>query len=323
LHKQTALAIALLALASAAGAQQTAPPAAPPSITYTRIEPPPQALGALPLYPGAAPGSEDSKAAEVWDRMNDGQPVVRNVTHPTITPLLPSPDKATGAAVIVAPGGGFQILSMKNEGWAVAKWLADHGVAAFVLKYRPNETPEDEKAFVAAVATMMASASSAMASPNASEREAWLPTDPRATADALQALKIVRANAVKWRIDPQRVGMMGFSAGAIATLDATLTVDAASRPSFVGYIYGPASEIIVPADAPPMFVAGAMDDPLFALTGIGIVEKWRARGRPVELHAYETGGHGFGAGKPGTTTTMMLPEFLAWMQANGLTAKQR
>jgi acetyl esterase/lipase len=304
------LLLPLLCLVSTAvAAQQPVSTSAVP--TFERIDPPSQPAGAIPLYTGVAPGSENRNIAEVWDRMPDGQPILRNVTRPTLTPVLPDLGKATGAAMIVVPGGGFQMLAMQNEGWAIAQWLADHGIAAFVLKYRILETPADEKALLAFFARSMG----AMMQGPEQDR---VVKAPQATDDALQAVKIVRAGAAKWSIDPARIGMIGFSAGAIATRQAALAADPKSRPNYIGYIYGPMSAVDVPADAPPMFAALALDDPLFGREGFGIVENWRKARSPVEFHAYEKGSHGFGAGKPGTTTTMMLPELLTWMQSRGL-----
>jgi acetyl esterase/lipase len=237
--------------------------------------------------------------------------VLRNVTRPTLTPFLPAPGTATGAAVIVLPGGGFTLLAMDAEGWTIARWLAAHGVAAFVLKYRIEHTPADEKLLLGALASSMAGL---MTDPE----KTMAPLAPPAVADAIAALKLVRANAKKWNIDPARVGMLGFSAGAMTTRDAALTTDPTLRPAFFGTIYGPMRAVDVPADAPPMFAALALDDPLFGHQGFGIVDSWHKARRPVELHAYEKGGHGFGSGKPGTTTTLVMSELLAWMQMRGL-----
>lgn len=240
--------------------------------------------------------------------------MVRNVVRPTITPYLPDPAKATGAAVIVAPGGAFMTLSMTAEGSDVARWLADHGVAAFVLKYRLNSTPRDDKAFLGAMGARFADA----AKPGAVRTI----EEPRATQDALKALEIVRSRAASWGIDPARTGMIGFSAGAMTTLNVALEGKGEQRPAFIGYIYGPMTQIAVPSDAPPMFNAIAMDDGLFKGQGFALVEAWRKAGRPVELHAYERGDHGFGAGKPGTTTMGLMPQFFAWMEARGLLSKR-
>lgn len=271
--------------------------------------------GAIALYPDqpAVKAGND----EQWSSMHVqigansiDNIMVRNVVRPTITPYLPDPAKATGAAVVVAPGGAFLSLSMTGEGSDIARWLADHGVAAFVLKYRLNETPRDDQAFLGVMGQRFSAAAQSNATPEVKE--------PRATQDALQALAIIHSRAADWHVDPARIGMIGFSAGAMTTLNAALEGKGDQRPAFIGYIYGPMIDIAVPADAPPMFNAIAMDDGLFARQGFGIVEAWRRAKRPVELHAYERGDHGFGAGRPGTTTAMLLPEFLAWMDMRGL-----
>lgn len=294
------MALVTVGIAASPALAQPAPPA-----PLVPIEAPNE-TGAIAL----PVGNQSQRPAERWSKLF-GQTIVRNVSQPTITPFLPDPAKATGAAVIIAPGGGFAFLSMDSEGWAVGKWLADHGIAAFVLKYRLNETPADDAAFAQRLMAFVAAASSS---------NGTLPElkEPRATHDAFAALRHVRNNAAQFGVDPTRVGMIGFSAGAITTLNTVLEGNAAERPAFVGYIYGPMNTVTVPAGAPPMFAALAQDDTLFAAQGFGIVSAWRAAGRPVELHAYEQGGHGFGMGKPGTTSTLVMPQFHAWLAARGL-----
>ncbi len=264
---------------------------------------------AIALYPAMKPG----KVAERWNRMFDGQRAVRNVSQPTLTPVLPDPAKATGAAVIVIPGGAFKFISMDNEGWPVARWLADRGIAAFILKYRTNETPDDEQAMIAQVSKVFADAATTGGGGKATPAV----EEPRATQDALAALAMVRARAGEWHVDPARVGMIGFSAGAMTALNAVQAPDAAVRPNFFGYIYGPMLRIPVPAAAPPMFAALALDDMLFGKQGLGIVEAWHEARRPVELHAYQKGDHGFGMGRPGTTSTLLLEEYHLWLASNG------
>ena len=241
--------------------------------------------------------------------------VVRNITRPTLTPVLPSPEKATGAAVIVAPGGAFMMLSMENEGWRVARALADCGVAAFVLKYRLLPTPADDGAFIASMVRTMGPAISGKGALPKIE-------DPVSTQDALAALALVRAQAGQWGVDPHRVGVIGFSAGAITTLNAVLAAGPGEGPDWFGYIYGPMTAVNVPADAPPMFAALAMDDPLFGNGEFGIASAWQKAHRKVELHVYQQGSHGFGLGRPGTTTTLMLDQFTAWLAMQGFLAKK-
>jgi acetyl esterase/lipase len=263
---------------------------------------------AIPLLPGPPSGDDP----EIWYRMPDGRLAVRNVTRPTLTPVLPDPALATGAAVIVIPGGAYQFVSMENEGWPVARQLADRGIAAFVLKYRTNETPVDEAEMSVRSAALFAN----IGKPGFTD-----PTEPRATQDAQAALAMVRARAAEWGVDPQRIGMIGFSAGARTAMN-VITGPAEERPAFFGYIYGPlAAPTSVAADAPPMFAAIALDDGLRGRDGLGLVEAWHAANRPVELHAYERGEHGFGLGRAGTTSTGMLDQFTLWLRSRGLLDK--
>lgn len=263
----------------------------------------------LPVYGKANPGKPG-------DEMSAGPgSEVRNVTYPTLTPVLPKPGTANGTAVIVAPGGGFMFLSMDGEGWKVAQALADRGITAFVLKYRLNPTPKDDAAYRDGVMKLILGI--------ASGKPAAQIADPGASKDALAALKLVRGRAAEWGIDPERVGMIGFSAGAITSLKAVLEAGSDNDPStlppdFFGYIYGPMDAVEAPADAPPMFAALAMNDGMFGKDNFDIVNSWRKVKRPVELHVYQDGGHGFGLGKPGTTNAMLMPEFLAWMDMQGL-----
>lgn len=311
-----AVGLAATALSGVAGAQPvSAPPAPPPPLTGP--EHAPQGSIAIPLYGEANPGKASD---EIETRFMGRETVVRNITYPTLTPVLPKPGTANGTAVIVAPGGGFMMLSMQNEGWRVAQALADRGVTAFVLKYRLNPTPASNAEWLQGMARLFR--------PPAEGAQAARPQikDPGAGADALAALKLVRGRAGEWGIDPRRVGMIGFSAGAMATLTAVLQagVDADPQtlaPDFIGYVYGPMAKVEVPAGAPPMFAALAIDDPLFGSGDFSIVSAWHAAKRPAELHVYQAGGHGFGMGQPGTTSTLLMDQFLAWMDMQGLLAR--
>lgn len=302
--------LGVLLLAATSSAAQ---PAAPPDMTLKGVAAPAEPPS-IPLYPNG-PGSAGS---ERWARIM-GDLVVRNVTRPTLTPFLPDPAKATGAAVIVAPGGGFMMLAMDIEGWPAARWLADHGVAAFVLKYRLTPTPPEEADFMKSAGARLGAA---LTSPDHRPPPAP-PTNPDAVADGLAAVRLVRAHAAEWGIDPHRVGMIGFSAGAMTTLQVALTTDVASRPDFAASIYGPMAAVSPPADAPPLFVALAADDPLFGGSGFGVVESWQAARRPVELHYYEKGSHGFGMKTLHDTSDLWTQEYLAWLAARGLLAGPR
>jgi dienelactone hydrolase len=277
-------------------------------IPLPKIIAPPVDPDAIPLYGARTPGKA---ASENWSQGGDNV-VVRNVTRPTLTPVLPDPARATGAAVIVAPGGGFMALSTETEGFQVARALAKNGIAAFVLKYRLVPTPAGEgESRLFSVRKLMA----ALGNP-ADGGESL--RNPESTEDGLAALKLVRGDAAKWGVDPTRVGMIGFSAGAMTALKTALVADKTARPDFVGFVYGPQNHVAIPADAPALFDAIALDDPLFPSMGFPIVADWLKARRPVELHAYGRGGHGFGLGKPGTTPTLLMDEFVAWLAMQGV-----
>ena len=295
----------LLAFALAA----TTVPAAAQDATMTPI-PTPAQPDAIALGTGGVTGST---APESWFRQY-GVAMVRNVGTATITPFLPAPDKATGAAAIVAPGGGFLMLSMENEGSRVARALANHGIAAFVLKYRLKPTPAGQAAFEQAVTAMFAGAARPASRLRPADAIAGL-ADP--IADARAAFALVRSRATEWRIDPARVGMIGFSAGAMTTMATTLSTPTL-KPAFIAPIYGSMEAVAAPADAPPMFAVLAADDPLFANKGFGLIDSWQARQRPVEFHLYARGGHGFGLGKAGTTSTGWFDAFLRWLDIQGI-----
>ena len=272
---------------------------------------------AIPLGTG---GVDGSTAPETWFHQW-GDTFVRNVTVATLTPVLPVPGKANGAAVIVAPGGGFRFLSMSNEGWEIAQALADRGVAAFVLKYRTRPTPADLGEFEQGVNAMFGAAGARTAQPApipapspATSRPGGEFADP--VEDATAAFALIRSRASEWGVDPDRIGMVGFSAGAMTTM-ATLLSAPETHPAFIAPIYGAMTAVDVPADAPPMFVVLAADDPLFANRGFGVVEAWQAAGRPVEFHLYQNGGHGFGLGNPGKTSLGWFDVFMRWIELNG------
>jgi len=266
----------------------------------------PAQTDAIVLGTGPLPGAT---AQESWHHQY-GSAFARNVTVATLTPYLPDPAKANGTAVIVAPGGGFMTLSMENEGSQVAQALAAHGVAAFLLKYRLNQTPADLGAFQNKMAAMLAGAGRR---PPTAGGAPQMPNIAPMLADSHAAFALIRKNAAQWHVDPNRIGMVGFSAGAGLTLQTALT-DPDAHPAFIGLIYGPMGPVTVPPDAPPLFDAVASDDPIFGNAGFGIIESWKAAKRPVEFHYFEQGGHGFGMYPKPTTSTGWFDEFVRWMR---------
>lgn len=294
---------------------------APAALAQAPVFPTPQPMAiqpepdAIPLYPGVAPGYEKAQQKETWSRMGGegGEIWIRNVVRPTLTPFLPAAGKATGAAVLVVPGGGFSFVSASNEGWPIARWLADRGVAAFVLKYRVMETPASEADFGAQMAALFRGPRP----PTGETPPAMAAQVPFARADAQAGLKMIRGNAAKWGIDPARVGMLGFSAGAMTTLATALANAPDARPDFIAPIYGQMAAVTPPPSPQPLFAAIASDDVLLGGQGLGLVESWEKAGGSVELHYYSGGNHGFGSHKRGTTSDLWFEQFMAWLQAGG------
>ena len=279
---------------------------------------------AIPLNTG---GVENQPAKESWFRQW-GEPMVRNVTEATLTPFLPDPAKANGTAVIVAPGGGFRWLSINNEGWKIAKALNERGVAAFVLKYRLIPTPDGIEAFAESMNRRPGGAPTPAAPPagGAAAPAADAPPRPRGPnltnqlADAEAAYDLIVKNAGKWNIDTNRIGMMGFSAGAGLTMHSTLN-SKKMKLAFIAPIYGGMNAVEVPENAPPLFVAIAADDFLFN-GQTGLIKSWYDAKKPVEFHLYQDGGHGFGMGYPGHPTYYWFEPFTHWLDHNGFLKKK-
>lgn len=246
---------------------------------------------------------------EIWHASVAGRYAVRNVTRPTLTAFRPV-GKPSPASVIIAPGGAFLGLEMDKEGWEVARWFANRGITAFVLKYRTLPTPPDQKLFVAELDKMIAGQKSVLAPPS--------DTPAQALADGLAALRHLRSNAASYGIDPARVGFMGFSAGGFLSRS-LVEKGGADRPDFAAPIYPNMGPMTVPADAPPMFVAIAADDFLLGRhKGLPLLETYRAAGKSIEFHLFSAGGHGFAAGPAGSPAEGWLDLMHRWMRTQGL-----
>ena len=267
------------------------------------------------LWPGKAPGETKDIGPEVATPPKNKDDVQRltNVSEPTIA-VYPAPkDKANGCAAIVAPGGGYSILAIEHEGTQTCEWLNTLGVTAVLLKYRVPK------------------------------REMQMPDNLAAIQDAQRAVSLVRKNAKEWGIDPERVGMLGFSAGGNLTAWACLAekrmydaIDDADKlpykPSFAALIY-PAylvdkggelkPEYKVTKDAPPMFFAHANDDPVTPLSSAMLYAALKKNGVPAELHIFASGGHGFGMRKSANPVSAWPDRCGDWLKARGyLTAKK-
>jgi acetyl esterase/lipase len=277
----------------------------------------------IPVWPGAAPGSESWTQKEettTLPPMAAGGQLIRNVTQPTLTVFPPDPSKANGTAVIVCPGGGFHFLSWESEGTEVAKWLSTHGVAAFVLKYRLVDTgPTAEDFRKAVMALFNPPASAGRPAGGDGLPESMRKVTPLAVADGRQAMKLVRQRASEWGIAPDRIGIMGFSAGGIVTMGVVMEHDADSRPNFAAPIYGAglAEGAANPPEATPLFILCAANDPIAAAGSVATYAKWKTAGYSVELHMYSKGGHGFGMNKQGLPTDHWIERFGDWLAAQG------
>jgi acetyl esterase/lipase len=270
------------------------------------------AQSVIPLYPGTPPGStpenypEKEYFSKVWNTE-----VVTNVTKPTLTVFKPAPEQKNGAAVVVCPGGGLVALSITSEGTDVAKYLAAKGVTVFVLKYRIARTGDDA---TQELPTLMA------------DRQKFLEMIgkilPLATADAQAAITYVRQHASEFGISPDRVGIIGFSAGGDVAAGVGFQYTPETRPTFVAPIYSSAGrrfkDTAVPADAPPMFIAAATDDQLgLAPDSVLLFEKWTAAHKSAELHMFAKGGHGFGMRKQNLPTDHWIDRFAEWLDLQG------
>jgi acetyl esterase/lipase len=261
------------------------------------------------LWPKGAPGSEGKTGAEaVRVTSPGGDHVVSNVHQPSLTVYLPSKDKATGAAVVIAPGGGHSALWMDHEGYNIASWLSERGVAGFVLKYRL-----------------------------AREKGSTYTIEGTSLADTQRAIRLVRSRASEWGVNPDRVGVMGFSAGGeLAALAATRfeamqgatdPIDQLSaKPSFQALIY-PAipREMQLSKDTPPAFLACGENDRQNISQGLPeLYLAMKKAGVSAELHVYAGVGHGFGLRANTKGPVVTWPErFHQWLDGRGFLKKHR
>jgi acetyl esterase/lipase len=265
----------------------------------------------IPLWPNGAPGFENRKdEKEVKNVQKSGEYNVTNVHNPSLTVFLPPKDKATGTAVVLAPGGGHRELWVLHEGANEAKWLSEHGITAFVLKYRL-----------------------------AREKGSPYKIAEHALQDGQRAIRLVRSRAKEWGIDPSRVGMMGFSAGGEVTAlvcsqpdkgkeDASDPVERQSaRPDFQALIYSGPQGIVkqnVTKDVPPTFIlVGDNDNAATWLTNYSLA--LRKAGVSSELHVYAKTPHGFGfrGGKNDRPVTSWLQRFEEFLRVEGMLGKEK
>jgi acetyl esterase/lipase len=287
-----------------------------------------QAPEEIRLWPGKAPGSENWTRPEVITTSPSGDRTISNVSDPAVTVFLPPQASATGTAVVIAPGGALRVLGWDNEGVKAAQWLNSKGIAALVLKYRTLQAMADggrgRGAAPLGVGVAAAGPRKELEIRNGNANPE--PDDPAlgevlrmGIADAQQALRLARRNAAAWRIDPARVGIMGFSAGGGIAVGTALAERSDASPDFLVSLYGPSlQDVNVPAHAPPLFIA--VGSTHFNVTNgcLALFAAWKAAGKPAEIHVYDQVSAGFGMTKRGLPVDSWSDRLLEWLVARKL-----
>ena len=262
------------------------------------------------LYKGTAPGSEDWSITEQEDKDQLGDRILYNISNPTLTAYLPPDYLASGSAVVIAPGGGFHLLSIDNEGVDVAKYLNSIGIAAFVLKYR---TAQIDKHPMQALQPFL-NDFDALDKKNE-------PLVELAIDDAISAMDLIREKAEDFNINPNKIGFMGFSAGGTLTISLAYNAPEKSRPNFIAPIYAYTRSVVgnkIPNSDTPIFIAFAADDPLKLVpSNLDLYEKWYNNGNPAEIHIYEKGGHGFGMKNQTLPSDNWYDQFAEFLETHG------
>jgi endo-1,4-beta-xylanase len=266
----------------------------------------------VPLWAGGPPGFAARKDEPEHVSYRQEQeivfPVISNIQNPSLTPFLPEKNRATGAAVIIAPGGGNWFHTIDREGYDFARFLAQRGIAAFVLKYRLARDISNP----------------------AGQPQPF--TTEHANADGLRAIRLVRARAAEWNVKPDRVGIIGFSAGGGVALAAGMRHDAgqtgaadaidrlSSRPDFFALIYtGGFTRYqgeVAKEKVPPVFLSCAYDDSMPEAMAEFLVTLHKA-GVNAELHIYNSGGHGYGVRERPMAVTGWSTRFVEWLGDRG------
>jgi acetyl esterase/lipase len=285
----------------------------------------PAQTDSIPLWPESPPFSKPNDLVEKTWTTNVMR--VENVTEPKLYPFLPPADQRNGSSVVICPGGGYRILAIDHEGYAIARWFNERGIAAFVLKYRlPNDEAMDEKAIIPLL-------------------------------DAQQAIRMVRKNAGEWGLDPQKVGIMGFSAGGhlastvgthfhepVGPIEDTTSV----RPDFMilgypvvsmlettthggsrkallgsdpplGLVRRFSNELQVTSQTPPTFIVHSTDDKAVPVeNSLQFYQALVDHSVPAEMHLYESGGHGYGMAESDEALSSWMDRLSDWLKGHGL-----
>ena len=261
----------------------------------------------VPLWPGTPPGSHETTVPEAVRIAPGGDHVISSVHHPSITVYLPAAGTATGAGVLVIPGGGHREIWIDHEGYAVAEWLSQHGIAAFVLKYRLAREPGSTYT-----------------------------VEGTELDDTQRALRLIRSKAAEWQLNPDRIGVIGFSAGGELAALAGSRYDAgrpgamdaidrqSSKPAFQALIYpGIPHDMHLSKETPPAFLAcGAQDRPDISEGLPHLYLNLKRAGAQAELHIFAGMGHGFGIRSTNPANVAEWPDlFYRWLEASGFLKK--
>jgi acetyl esterase/lipase len=286
------------------------------------------AAAVIRLWPDGPPtridGVPDEVEYPVRAGVAEGTTFLRNISDPTLTVFTPATGSGNGLGVIVVPGGGWTINAWTHEGLDVAGWLTGLGYTAFLLKYRVRATEPDQAAFEAGQAAV----DGGLAVPRPAAKLPRAISDLIATDDYLQAraaaaddgrraIALVREHAERYSVNPDALGMIGFSAGAFLAVDVALDPRAPQLAHIAPIYGGETCGAPVPADAPALFTAVARDDILYKIVE-GLAVDWSDADRPTELHVFRRGQHGFGMVKQGLPSDSWTDLYLAWVDDLGL-----
>jgi len=278
----------------------------------------------LKLWPDGIPGSKtDPSYVEKITVTNGVITRCEKVVTPDLTIFLPAPEKANGTAVLICPGGGYGVLAFDHEGNAIARWLNDYGIAGIILKYR---LPSDQIMIDKSIGPLQ---------------------------DAQEAMRVIRRNAAEWKIDPKKVGVIGFSAGGhlastisthyddrvykvkdntsarpdfslliypVVSMDTTIT-HRGTRNNLIGLnpteknVYRFSNEKQITGDTPPAFLVHSSDDNVVpVMNSIGYYMGLQKNKIPAELHIFQKGGHGYGLAPNGGTESSWPGLCIKWMR---------
>jgi acetyl esterase/lipase len=266
----------------------------------------------ISLYKGKGPGSEQWNWEEkILTDPSTGNRTVINVSDPTLAVYRPDPAHTNRGAVIICPGGAFHVLDIDNEGYRVAKILAEKGFTAFVLKYRLLHL--DPKNPFAGMGDKMI---------DFKKLEAVMDVDvPLAINDGKAAMAFVKDHAKNYKIEPSKVGIIGFSAGGTVAAGIAYATNEKERAAFVATLYpylAPFKGLEVPSGAAPLFIAVAEDDTFkFDQECLSIYKDWKNKANSAELHIYAKGSHGFGNKIQHLPVDHWMDRFFDWLSFLG------